>query len=95
MVFPKSKKTSETFRTVTHVLLRRVAAPAAAQRDRPFQMLVVSNMHVVSGSKLNSHRIPGNSTAKRLAFKQSQVTHGIDKAVRFASGLTARAAAEG
>ena len=92
-VFSGSPDKHEIFRTVSHVLLQRVAALAAAQGNRPPQMLVVSNMHVVSGQK--THKIPGKNPTKRLAFKQHQVSLGIEKAVRFAERQNALAAAQG
>ena len=81
-VFPESRKTHEDFRTVSHVLLQRREALAAAQGDGPPQKLVVSNMHVVSGQK--HHKIPGKNPIKKIAFKVRVVTNGIEKAVQFA-----------
>ena len=77
-VFPESRKTHEDFRTVSHVLLQRREALAAAQGDGPPQKLVVSNMHVVSGQK--RHKVPGKHPRKRTVFKMRQVTSGMEKA---------------
>ena len=99
-IFPGSEKKTEAFRSVSHVFLQRredSAARAAAQGDGPppIQKLVVSNFHVVSGS--GSHKVPGVSAPKRVAFKARVVTKGIEKAVRFAEERAgaAQAAAQG
>ena len=78
---------------MSHVVLQRRAALAAAQGDGPPQKLVVSNLFVCSGSK--RHKVPGNTPDKRIAFKARVVSNGIEKAVRFAERQAALAAAQG
>lgn len=90
-IFPESRSKFEKFRTVSHVVLQRRAALAAAQGDGPPPKLVVSNLFVCSGQK--HHKVPGNTAEKRVAFKARVVSEGIQKAVRFAerqAGLAAR-----
>ena len=90
-IFPKSQNKFEKFRTVSHVVLQRRAALAAAQGDGPPPKLVVSNLFVCSGQK--HHKVPGKKAATKVKFKMRVVTKGIQKAVRFAerqAGLAAR-----
>ena len=51
-------------------------------------------MHVCSGSK-HHNKIPGRTPEKRIAFKARVVSHGIQKAVRFAERQAGLAAAQG
>ena len=93
-VFVQSGQDNKDFRTVSHVLLQRRRDLAAAQGDGPPQLLVVSNMHVVSGQK--HHKIPGKNPRRKTAFKVRVVTNGIEKAVQFAERQhAALAAAQG
>ena len=81
-IFPRSDRQCEAFRTVSHVVLQRRAALAAAWGDGTPPKLVVSNLFVCSGQK--HHKVPGKKAATKVKFNMRVVTNGIQKAVRFA-----------
>ena len=74
-VFPNSGRRYEKFRTVSHVVLQRHAALAAAQGDDTPPKLVVSNLFVCNGK--HHHKVPGRNPEKRVAFKVRVVAKGI------------------
>ena len=81
-VFPEGWTIQQLFRTVSHVLLQRRAALAAAQGDGPPPKLVVSNLFVCSGQ--GHHKVPGRGPEAKKKFKMKVVRHGVEKAVDFA-----------
>ena len=68
--FPESTDNKRSFRTCTHVSLSRRHPSRSAGPSH----LIVTNTHIVSGSKQNDHAVPGNTPMRRRVFKQTMLT---------------------
>ena len=68
--FPGSTDRKRSFRTCSHVSLARKNPSRSAGPSH----LIVTNLHIVSGSKQNDHAVPGNTPMRRRVFKQTMLT---------------------